>query len=133
MPNRLPTNESLAPVPQGSRWGRLVAGGYLVIAFVAAALVARDLAMGTPGVGTRIASIITAPWSFFLAGLARALAPVLPLGALRAAGMGAMAFAVALNARILYGMAARFERDARLARGEDAASTPRDAGGRDDG
>lgn len=48
--------------------------------------------------------------------VAQALAPHLPAGVLRALGFLLAAAAALLNARILYGVAARAERDARGAR-----------------
>jgi hypothetical protein len=112
----LPNEEALAPAPGGSAWGRKVARAYLVIAGLAAALMVRELVAGASGIGTMAISILTAPWSVLLASLARALAPALAPGVMRALGLTLVVLSALLNARILYGMAARGERDARAAR-----------------
>ena len=116
MTSPLPNEEALAPPPAGSQWGRLVSRGYLVVAALATALMVRDLVAGRSGFGTMAISILTAPWSVLLAYVARALAPALAPGAMRALGVVLVVLSALLNARILYGMAARAERDVRSAR-----------------
>ena len=105
--------EPLAPAPPHSRWGRSAVRVYLALVAIAAGLTARELFAGRSGVGTWAVSVLTAPWSVLLAGLARALAPRMDAVAMRACGIALVVLAAALNARILYGMAARAERDAR--------------------
>jgi hypothetical protein len=61
-------------------------------------------------------SILTAPWSVLLASLARALGSALAPGVMRGLGVVLVVVSALLNARILYGMAARGERDVRAAR-----------------
>jgi hypothetical protein len=110
------TQESLEPVPGRSRWGRnaaLVYGGVCAVAF---AFTLRELFTGQSGTGTWAISVLTAPWSVLLANVARLLADRLTPGALRATGLALVLLSAALNARILYGMAARAERDARASR-----------------
>jgi len=119
----LPTGpEALGPAPAGSHWGRRVATIYLAVVGLALALLAWELAAGQRGLGSIALSVLTAPWSAALAMLAQALAGTLPEGAMRVLGFALAAAAAGLNARILYGMAARAERDARAAR----ASRPPD-------
>ncbi len=110
------THESLAPTPERSRWGRNAAAGYGGVAAVAFAFTLRDLAAGRSGTGTWAVSVLTAPWSVLLANVARMLAGRLTPGALRALGLALVLLSALLNARILYGMAARAERDVRAAR-----------------
>ncbi len=105
--------ESLAPAPARSAWGRKVAWVYLVLAGLALLLTLREMAVGRPGVGTMAVSVLTAPWSVLLGQLGRTLAPSLAPGAARAAGVALLVLCALLNARILYGIAARAERDAR--------------------
>ncbi len=107
--------ESLAPTPTSSTWGRKAATTYLGVVAVAAALMVRELVVGASGVGTMAVSILTAPWSVLLASVARAVAPALEPLAMRAIGLVLVALAALLNARIVYGIAARAERDARPA------------------
>ena len=71
--------------------------------------------VGASGFGTMAISILTAPWSVLLASVARLLAPSLAPAVMRGAGLALIVLATLLNARILYGMAARAERDARAA------------------
>lgn len=112
----LPNEEGLTPAPSGSDWGRKVSRAYLAAAAIAAALMVRELVVGESGFGTMAISILTAPWSVLLASLARAVSPSLAPGVMRGLGLGLIVVAVGLNARILYGMAARAERDARAAK-----------------
>ena len=109
-------HESLAPTPAGSRWGRSAALVYLGVAAIAFAFTLRELSTGRSGTGTWAISVITAPWSVMLAAVARGLAGKLSPGAMRGLGLLLVGISAALNARILYGMAARAERDARAAR-----------------
>jgi len=108
-------DEPLAPAPAGSRWGRNAARVYLGLVLVAFAFTLREMTAGASGTGTWAVSILTAPWSVLLAGVARAFSGRLTPGAMRALGVMLVAAASALNARILYGMAARAERDVRAA------------------
>jgi len=116
MPTEDRTHESLAPAPAGSRWGRnaaLVYGGVCAVAF---AFTLRELFAGQSGTGTWAISVLTAPWSVLLASVARMLSGRLAPQALRALGVALVLLSAALNARIVYGMAARAERDAAAAR-----------------
>lgn len=109
-------HESLAPAPAGSRWGRnaaLVYGGVCAVAF---AFTLRELIGGRSGTGTWAISVLTAPWSVLLASVARMLSDRLAPAFLRALGLALVLLSAALNARIVYGMAARAERDASAAR-----------------
>ncbi len=114
----LPDTESLAPTP-ASRWGRMVVRTYLIVAAGASLLMVRELFANQSGLGTMALSVLTAPWSVLLAYVAQAVAPGLTPGAMRAVGLALMLLAVLLNARILYGIASRAERDARAARTRD--------------
>jgi hypothetical protein len=111
-----PAPEALEPAPAGSPWGRRVATVYLVVVGLAFALLVYELARGQRGLGSIAVSVLTAPWSAALAMLAQALAGSLSEGAMRALGFALAAASALLNARILYGMAARAERDARARR-----------------
>lgn len=108
--------EPLGPSPAGSRWGRRAATIYLAVVGLAFALLLGELAAGQRGLGSIALSVLTAPWSAALALLAQALAGSLPEAGMRILGFALAAAAAALNARILYGMAARAERDARGSR-----------------
>lgn len=112
----LPNEEDLAPAPPGSAWGRKVSRAYLAAAAIAVALMVRELVVGRSGFGTMAISILTAPWSVLLASLARTVSPSLAPGVMRALGLALVVVSALLNARILYGMAARGERDARAAK-----------------
>lgn len=101
------------PSPAGSRWGRRVAIVYLALVAAAFGLLAWELASGQRGLGSIAISVLTAPWSAGLALVAQGVSGALPPAALRALGFALAALAAALNARILYGIAARAERDAR--------------------
>jgi len=108
-----PAPEALAPAPAGSPLGRSIATIYLVVVGLAFAVLVYELMRGQHGIGSIAVSVLTAPWSAALALVAQALAGSLPEGAMRVLGF-TLAFASALlNARILYGMAARAERDFR--------------------
>jgi hypothetical protein len=111
-----PLHESLAPTPAGSRWGRNAALVYLGVVAVAFAFTLSELFANRSGTGTWAISVLTAPWSVLLANLARVLADRLAPGALRTLGLALVLLSAALNARILYGMGARAERDARASR-----------------
>ena len=111
-----PTPEApgmLGPAPAGSIWGRRVATVYLSLAALAFALLFYDLAAGQRGLGSIAISVLTAPWSAALALLAQSLGGALPEAGMRVVGFTLTAAAALLNARILYGMAARAERDVR--------------------
>lgn len=108
--------ETLTPAPTGSAWGRRTAAVYLGVVALAFALLLYELAAGQRGLGSIALSVLTAPWSAALAMLAQGLAGRLPEGAMRLLGFALAAAAALLNARILYGMAARAERDVRSAR-----------------
>lgn len=110
--------EALAPAPEGSTWGRRTAFVYLGVVALAFALLATELARGERGLGSIAVSVLTAPWSAALALLAQALAGALSAGAMRVLGFALTIACALLNARILYGMAARAERDVRAARAE---------------
>jgi hypothetical protein len=114
--NDVPAPDALGPAPSGSRWGRRTAGVYLVLVALAFALLFYELARGERGLGSIAVSVLTAPWSAALAMLAQALAGSLSEAAMRALGFALAAASALLNARILYGMAARAERDARVGR-----------------
>jgi hypothetical protein len=86
---------------------------YLVVVVVAFAVLVYELVRGERGLGSIALSVLTAPWSAALSMLAQALAGSLPEAAMRALGFALAAASALLNARILYGMAARAERDAR--------------------
>ena len=101
------------PAPAASGWGRRVATVYLSVVGVTFALLFYELARGERGLGSIALSVLTAPWSAALALLAQSLAGSLPAGAMRALGFVLAAASALLNARILYGIAARAERDAR--------------------
>jgi hypothetical protein len=107
------TPEVPAPSPAGSRWGRRVATVYLALAGLSFALLFYELAAGQRGLGSIAISVLTAPWSAALALLAQSLGGALPEAAMRVLGFALAGAAALLNARILYGMAARAERDAR--------------------
>ena len=109
--------ESLAPAPAGSRWGRLAARVYLGLVAAAFVLLAWELSAGQRGLGSIAVSVLTAPWSALLAMLAQALSGGVPPAAMRVLGFALAIASAALNARILYGMAARAERDVRASRG----------------
>lgn len=111
-----PEPEMLSPAPAGSAWGRRTAAVYLGVVALAFALLAWELAAGQRGLGSIALSVLTAPWSAALALLAQSLAGSLPEGAMRVLGFALAVAAALLNARILYGMAARAERDVRGAR-----------------
>jgi hypothetical protein len=89
---------------------------YLALVAIAGALLASELASGRSGLGTLAISVLTAPWSGLLAALGKWLTGRASPGVLRAAGLVLVALCALLNARILYGMAARAERDSRTAR-----------------
>lgn len=108
-----PEPQALGPTPAGSRWGRRAATIYLAVVAAAFALLFYELAAGQRGLGSVALSVLTAPWSAALALLAQALGGALPEAAMRLLGFVLAAAAALLNARILYGMAARAERDAR--------------------
>lgn len=108
-----PGPEALGPTPAGSQWGRRVATVYLAIVALAFALLAWELVSGQRGLGSIAISILTAPWSAALALLAQSLAGSMDAGAMRVLGFALAVACALLNARILYGMAARAERDAR--------------------
>lgn len=115
-----PAQESLEPAPAHSRWGRQAAAVYAGVTAIAFGFTLRDLQAGHSGTGTWAVSVLTAPWSVLLANVARMLAGRLAPVVLRSLGLALMLLCAALNARILYGMAARAERDviaARSARG----------------
>ena len=109
-------DEPLATTPAASRWGRKAAGVYLAVAALAFVAVAIELVRGRPGLGVFAVSILTAPWSALLAPLARTLQGRVPDAALRPLGLVLALLCALLNARILYGIAARTERDARESR-----------------
>jgi len=109
-------DEPLAPAPRGSRWGRKAASVYLGVVLAAMVLVVRELLIGSSGLGTLAISVLTAPWSALLSPLAKYLTGRVSPGALRAAGLVLLALCALLNARILYGIGARAERDARDSR-----------------
>ncbi|MCC6348478.1 MAG: hypothetical protein IT347_02670 [Candidatus Eisenbacteria bacterium] len=111
-----PEPDTLTPAPAHSSWGRRAAAIYLTLVALAFVLLFYELASGRRGLGSVALSVLTAPWSAGLALVAQALAPHLPAGVLRALGFLLAAAAALLNARILYGVAARAERDARGAR-----------------
>jgi hypothetical protein len=111
------TQESLEPAPAHSRWGRKAAAVYGGVTAIAFAFTLRDLQAGHSGTGTWAVSVLTAPWSVLLANVARMLAGRLGSGTLRALGLALVLLSALLNARILYGMAARAERDVRAAQG----------------
>jgi len=110
-------DEPLTPTPAHSQWGRKVATGYLVLVGVAFVLVIVELLRGSPGLGVLAVSVLTAPWSALLSSLAKFLAPRLPIDALRVLGLALAVLSALLNARMLYGIAARAERDMRAAKG----------------
>ena len=124
MSTEAPTQESLATTPAGSRWGWSAARVYLAVVAVAFGFTLRDLAAGHSGIGTWAISVLTAPWSVLLTSAARALAVQLSPQALRVAGLALVVVSAALNARILYGIAARAERDAADSRAAHAAQPP---------
>jgi hypothetical protein len=109
-------DEPLAPSPRGSRWGRNAAGVYLGVLVLATAMVVREMLVGSSGLGILAVSVLTAPWSALLAPLAKFLTGRMAPGTLRAAGLVLLALCALLNARILYGIGARAERDARATR-----------------
>lgn len=115
--------EGPGPAPAASRWGRRAATVYLAIVGTAFALLFYELAAGQRGLGSIALSVLTAPWSAALALLAQAIGGSLPAAAMRVLGVALTAVAALLNARILYGMAARAERDARGARPPDPPPT----------
>jgi len=104
---------TLGPSPTGSTWGRRVATVYLALAALAFALLFYELAAGQRGLGSIAISVLTAPWSAALALLAQSLGGALPEAGMRVVGFTLTGAAALLNARILYGMAARAERDVR--------------------
>ncbi len=106
-------DEPLAPSPPASRWGRKAAGVYLGVVALAMVLVVRELLIGSSGLGTLAVSVLTAPWSALLSALAKFLTGRVAPGTLRAVGLVLLALCALLNARILYGIGARAERDAR--------------------
>ena len=120
MPTAPQPDEPLAPSPPGSRWGRKAAGVYLAVVALAMVLVVRELFIGSSGLGTLAISVLTAPWSALLSSLAKFLTGRVSPGVLRTTGLVLLALCALLNARILYGIGARAERDARAShtRGE---------------
>lgn len=120
-----PAEESLAPAPRGSAWGRsaaLVYGGVVTLAFSATLW---EVARGTPGFGSFVLSVATAPWSVLLASVPALLHGRVPDGAIRAMGLALAVVSALLNAWIAYGMGARFERDARDSRKERSGARER--------
>jgi hypothetical protein len=118
-PPGLPVDDTPLAPSAGSRWGRRASRTYLaVVAFAAGAMVF-ELFAGRSGPGVFALSLLTAPWSVLLASLARSLYGHLGAGTLRALGLVLMALAALLNARIIHGIAARYERDARAARASE--------------
>jgi hypothetical protein len=117
-----PPPESLAPAPSHSRWGLRAAQVYLALVAVTLGFTVREMLTGVSGTGTWGISVLTAPWSVLLSFLARSLAPHAPAGAMRALGLLLVAASAALNARILYGIAARAERDVRGGRDPGGSS-----------
>lgn len=111
-PGAAAPEESLAPAPAGSAWGRRTARVYLALAALSLAVALIEMVRGRPGPGSLALSVLTSPWSALLAPLARGLAASLPGAAVQALGLALAAGCAALNARILYGIAARTERDA---------------------
>ena len=108
-----PLPGTLGPAPTGSTWGRRVATVYLAVAGLAFALLFYELAAGQRGLGSIAISVLTAPWSAALAMLAQSLGGALPEAGMRVMGFALTGAAALLNARILYGMAARAQRDMR--------------------
>jgi hypothetical protein len=105
--------ERLAPAPTGSRWGRTTVGVYLGLVAVCAAWLGWDLLSGHhASTGSFFLSVLTAPWSGLLAPLAGFVGGFVGPEGVRATGFGLLAACAALNARILYGIAARMQRDA---------------------
>ncbi len=109
--------EMVGPTPARSTWGRWTAGVYLALVGAAFVLVLVELAQGTRGLGSVAVSVLTAPWSAALALLAQALPGSLGASVMRVVGFVLTAACAGLNARILYGVAARAERDVNQARG----------------
>ena len=118
------SDESLQPTPVASRWGEKSARIFLIIALVAVAIMIFEAASGRPGVGSLAASILGAPWSVLLAPLAGWLHGRVPDTALRVTGVLLALASVWLNSRIVYGIAARTERDLRSAAAPAAPSPP---------
>ena len=117
-------SETLEPTPEHSAWGEKSARIFLIIALVAVAIMIFEAASGRPGVGSLAASILGAPWSVLLAPLAGWLHGRVPDTALRVTGVLLALASVWLNSRIVYGIAARTERDLRSAAAQRRAAPP---------
>lgn len=120
------SDETLQPVPTGSLWGQKASRWFLVVALASLALMTYEAFSGRPGVGSLAASILSAPWSVLLSQLAQALHGRLPDSAMRIIGLLLALGCVLLNSRIVYGIAARMERDLRAAAAERRAPPPSD-------
>ena len=120
------SDETLQPAPTASLWGQKASRIFLFIALPAVALMAYEAFSGHPGVGSLAASILSAPWSVLLSGLAQMLQGQLAPAAMRVIGLLLALGCVLLNSRIVYGIAARMERDLRAAAAERRAAPPSD-------
>lgn len=122
----LNSDESLQPAPAASLWGQKASRMFLIVALPAVALMAYEAFSGHPGVGSLAASILSAPWSVLLSGLAQMVQGHLAPAAMRVIGLLLALGCVLLNSRIVYGIAARMERDLRAAAAERRAAPPSD-------
>ncbi len=106
-------DEALQPAPTASAWGQKASRMFLIVALAAVALMTYEAFSGRPGVGSLAAGILSAPWSVLLASVAQALHGRIPDDAMRIIGLLLALGCVLLNSRIVYGIAARMERDVR--------------------
>ncbi|MEO5989259.1 MAG: hypothetical protein ABIU54_04540 [Candidatus Eisenbacteria bacterium] len=118
------TDEPLQPAPQSSAWGRKASRIFLLIGLSAVGLTIYEVFSGRSGVGSLAAGILSAPWSVLLAPLARAMQGRVPDDALRVIGLLLALGCVLLNSRIVYGIAARMERDLRAMAAERRTPPP---------
>ncbi len=118
------TDEPLQPAPSASLWGKKASRIFLIIGLLTVALTIYEVFSGRSGVGSLVAGILSAPWSVLLAPLARALQGRVPDDALRVIGLLLALGCVLLNSRIVYGIAARMERDVRALAAERRSPPP---------
>jgi len=120
------SDETLQPIPTGSQWGHKASRVFLIVALSAVGLMTYEAFSGRPGVGSLAASILSAPWSVLLAPVAQALHGRIADSAMRVIGLLLALGSVLLNSRIVYGIAARMERDLRAAAAERHSPPPSD-------
>lgn len=117
------SDEPLQPPPQ-SAWGQNASRMFLVVGLSAVGLMTYEAFSGRPGVGSLAAGVLSAPWSVLLAQLAQALQAHLASAAMRIIGILLALGCVLLNSRIVFGIAARMERDLRAMAAERRSPPP---------